>query len=131
MSSDIEIEGLDEFEKSLTKFIEQTYPKEFEDMVIKVAVDLQNAIMDKTPVDTSHLQSNWFVGDLVKKGNSYVIEVYNNVEYASPVTDGHRTKSGSYVKGAHMVEISVEMLQLKLTPYLKDWLSSLLNQIEV
>ena len=43
MSSDIEIEGLDEFEKSLTKFIEQTYPKEFEDMVIKVAVDLQNA----------------------------------------------------------------------------------------
>ena len=54
-------------------------------MVIQIATDLQTAVQDATPVKTSHLQENWFVGDLVKRGNEYYIEVYNNVEYAEPV----------------------------------------------
>lgn len=129
--SDIIVDGLDEFEKALTKVIEHDYPKEFERMVIQIAIDLQTAVQDATPVDTSHLQQNWFVGDLVKRGNSYYIEVYNNVEYAEPVEYGHRTKSGGFVEGAHMMEISVELLKLKLPAYLKDWLSDVLNRLEL
>lgn len=129
--SDIIVDGLDKFEKALTKVIEHDYPEEFKKMVIQIAIDLQSAVQDATPVDTSHLQQNWFVGDLVKRGNSYYIEVYNNVEYAEPVEYGHRTKSGGFVEGAHMMEISVELLKLKLPAYLKDWLSDVLNRLEL
>lgn len=127
-SSDIILDGFDEFEKQLTKIIEQTYPKEFEQMVIQIATDLQIAVQDATPVDTSHLQENWFVGDLVKRGNEYYIEVYNNVEYAEPVEYGHRTLDGGFVEGAHMMELSVELLKLQLPAYLKDWLSDFISK---
>lgn len=129
--SEIIVDGLDEIEKALTKMIEHDYPREFEKMVIQIAVDLQTAVQDVTPTRTTHLQQNWFVGDLVKKGSSYVIEVYNNVEYAEPVEYGHRTKNGEFVEGAHMMEISVEVLKVKLPQYLKDWLSDMLNELEL
>lgn len=126
--SDIVIEGLDEFEKKLVQIISHDYPREFEQMVIQVANDLQTATADITPVDTSHLQENWFVGELVKRGNDYYIEVYNNVEYAEPVEYGHRTKSGGFVEGSHMMELSVELLKIQLPSYLRDWLSDFINK---
>lgn len=126
--SDIVIEGLDEFEKKLVQIISHDYPREFEQMVIQVANDLQTATADITPVDTSHLQENWFVGELVKRGNDYYIEVYNNVEYAEPVEYGHRTKKGGFVEGAHMMELSVELLKMQLPSYLRDWLSDFINK---
>lgn len=126
-ASDITIDGLDEFEKELTRIIKNDYPKEFEKMVIQVATDLQSMVQDATPVKTSHLQENWFIGDLVKRGNTYYIEVYNNVEYVEPVEYGHRTKNGGFVKGAHMMEISVETLKIKLPSYLRDWLSNFIS----
>lgn len=126
--SDIVIEGLDEFEKKLVQIISHDYPREFEQMVIQVANDLKDATADITPVDTSHLQENWFVGELVKRGNDYYIEVYNNVEYAEPVEYGHRTKKGGFVEGAHMMELSVELLKMQLPSYLRDWLSDFINK---
>lgn len=126
--SDIVIEGLDEFEKKLIQIISHDYPREFEQMVIQVANDLKDATADITPVDTSHLQENWFVGELVKRGNDYYIEVYNNVEYAEPVEYGHRTKKGGFVEGAHMMELSVELLKIQLPSYLRDWLSDFINK---
>ena len=126
--SDIVIEGLDEFEKKLVQIISHDYPREFEQMVIQVANDLKDATADTTPVDTSHLQENWFVGELVKRGNDYYIEVYNNVEYAEPVEYGHRTKKGGFVEGAHMMELSVELLKIQLPSYLRDWLSDFINK---
>lgn len=126
--TDIVIEGLDEFEKKLVQIISHDYPHEFEQMVIQIANDLQAATADATPVRTSHLQENWFVGELVKRGNNYYIEVYNNVEYAEPVEYGHRTKSGGFVEGAHMMEISVELLKIQLPSYLRDWLSDFINK---
>ena len=129
--SDIIVEGLDEFEKALTKEIETNYPREFEKLVIQIAIDLQTAVQDATPVRTSHLQENWFVGDLVKRGNTYYIEVYNNVEYAEPVEYGHRTKNGGFVEGAHMMEISIELLKIKLPQHLRNWLSNMLNKLEL
>lgn len=125
--TDIVIEGLDEFEKKLAKIISHDYPREFEKMVIQIATDLQTATADATPVDTSRLQENWFVGDLVKRGNDYYIEVYNNVEYAEPVEYGYRTKNGGFVEGAHMMEISVELLKIQLPSFLRDWLSDFIN----
>ena len=129
--SDIVLEGVDEFEKELAKLIEHDYPKEFEKMVIQIANDLRDTVKDKTPVKTSHLQDNWNVGDIVKRGNEYVIEVFNNVEYAEPVEHGHRTKSGGFVEGVHMMEISVEALKVLLPLHLKNWLSKFINEHEL
>ena len=129
--SDIILEGVDEFEKELTKLIEHDYPKEFERMVIQIANDLRDTVKDKTPVKTSHLQDNWNVGDIVKRGNEYIIEVFNNVEYAEPVEHGHRTKSGGFVEGAHMMEISVEALKVLLPLQLKNWLSKFISEHEL
>ena len=78
--SDIIVEGLDEFEKALTKEIEINYPREFEKMVIQIAIDLQTAVQDATPVRTSHLQEIWFVGDLVKRGNTYYMPNQLNMD---------------------------------------------------
>lgn len=123
-------EGLDEFEKALTKMIEQDYPKEFEALVIQLADELKNKVKGLTPVDTSHLQDGWEIGGIVKKDDEFYIEVFNNVEYAEPVEYGHRTKKG-FVKGAHMMEISLAELEKRLPDFLRDWLSDFLNNHEV
>ena len=130
-SSDIIVTGLDEAEMALAKFIDQTYPEEFKKMVISVAEDLRTAVQDKTPVDTQWLEDHWFVGEIKKVGNEYIIEVFNNEEYAEPVEYGHRTRNGSFVKGAHMMEVSIETLKVMLPQYLKDWLSTLLDRLEL
>ena len=129
-SSDIIVTGLDEAEEALIKFIDKTYPEEFRKMVISVAEDLKSAVQDKTPVDTQWLQDHWFVGDIKKIGHEYVIEVYNNEEYVEPVEYGRRLKNG-YKEGAHMMEISIETLKVMLPSYLKDWLSNLLDRLEL
>lgn len=130
-SSDIIVTGLDEAEMSLAKFIDQTYPSEFRKMVVSVAEDLKSAVQDKTPVDTQYLQDHWFVGEIKKIGHEYLIEVYNNEEYVEPVEYGHRTKNGGQVAGAHMMEVSIETLKVLLPQYLKDWLSTLLERLEL
>lgn len=52
---------------------------------------------------------------VIKKGDTYTIEVINPVEYASYVEFGHRTRNGGFVEGKRMLEISVENLK-KVSP---------------
>lgn len=52
---------------------------------------------------------------VTKKGNTYVIEIVNPVEYASYVEYGHRTVNGGFVEGKRMLEVSVENLK-KVAP---------------
>lgn len=122
-------DGLDDMEKQLSQMIEQQYPAEFRQMVIELASELKDKVKENTPVDTSHLQDQWEVGDVVKQGNEYIIEVYNNTEYAEPVEYGHRKRGGKgFVEGAHMMEISLELLQQRLPDFLRDWMSDFLNK---
>ena len=91
------MDGLDEWEQELARAIEEQYPEEFKAMVIQMAMELQGKVKEKTPKKTSWLQNNWKVGEVRKRGDEYVIEVYNNVEYAEAVEWGHRQKVGQYV----------------------------------
>lgn len=126
------IEGLDEAEQALTEMIEHDYPEAFKNMVIQIAWELQGRVKEHTPVDTSYLQDHWFVGDLIKTGNTYYIEVYTNIKYALPVEEGHRKRNGKgFVKGAHMMKLSLEEVNKRLTPFLQDWLSNFLDTHEV
>ena len=51
-----------------------------------------------------------------KRGNTYVVEIINPVEYASYVEYGHRTRGGDgWVPGRYMLTISEEKLR-QITP---------------
>lgn len=131
-NTEYRFDGLDEWEKSLSQVIESQYPAEFRKMVIKLAGELLKSVKEKTPVDTGHLQNEWHVGNIVKRGDEYYIEVYNNVEYVEPVEYGHRKRGGKgVVPGAHMMELSLQEVQKHLPGYLREWLNDFLNTHEL
>ena len=76
-------DGLDAQEQQLSRMIEEEYPAEFRAMVIQIARELQGKVKEKTPHKTGRLQDSWKVGPIVKKGDTYYIEVYTNVEYGA------------------------------------------------
>lgn len=143
MGTEYKFDGLDEWEKRLAKVIESQYPKEFEEMVIDLAVQLEEKVKELTPQQTGHLRREWHVGNLVKRGDEYYIEVYNNVEYAEAVEYGHRQKPGrfvpaigkrlvnDFVPGKHMMELSLQEVQRHLPGYLKEWMNDFLNSHEL
>ena len=85
-------------------------------------------LTEKPPHKTGRLQDSWKVGPIVKKGDTYYIEVYTNVEYAEPVEYGHRTRGGrGFVPGKHMMELSLEELNQALPGFLREWLSDFIS----
>lgn len=130
--TEYKFDGLDEWEKRLAQAVENQYPAEFREMVIKIANELWKKVTEETPVKTGHLRGEWRVGSIEQRGNEYYIEVYNNVEYAEPVEYGHRTRGGKgFVKGAHMMELSLQEVQKQLPDYLREWMNDFLNTHEL
>ncbi len=132
-NTDYSFDGLDELEKALTQAIEKDYPEEFEKMVIDLAFQLQGEVKENTPVgETGNLRNGWNVGDIVKRDGEYYIEVYNNTEYVEHVEYGHRTRGGKgFVKGKHMMEISMGKVNTALPDYLREWLANFLSEHEM
>ena len=115
--TDYSFEGFDALERQLTQMIEQDFPEEFKALVIQIAYELQG-----------RLQDSWKVGKIEKRGDEYYIEVYTNVEYAEPVEYGHRTRGGKgFVKGKHMMAISLEEVSARLPAYLQEWLNDFIS----
>ena len=59
-----------------------------------------------------HLRRNWFFTKVTKTKKGVKTVLYNNVEYAIPVNNGHRVKAKDgrtvgFVKGKHMLEKAV------------------------
>ncbi len=127
-STDYSFEGFDALERQLTQMIEQDFPEEFKQKVIDIAYELQGQVKQNTPFVTGVLQDGWKVGNLEKRGDEYYIEVYTNVEYAEPVEYGHRTRGGKgFVKGHHMMAISLEEVSARLPAYLQEWLNDFIS----
>lgn len=130
--TEYKFDGLDEWEKRLSQAIESQYPAEFREMVIDIAEELEGKVKEKTPKDTGNLQDAWHIGTIEKRGNEYYIEVCNNVEYAEPVEYGHRKRGGKgFVKGAYMMELSLQEVQRQLPGYLREWMNDFLNTHEL
>ncbi len=126
--TDYSFEGFDALERQLTQMIEQEFPEEFKALVVQIAYELQGRVKEKTPHVTGILQEGWKVGKIEKRGDEYYIEVYNNVEYAEPVEYGHRTRGGKgFVKGHHMMAISLEEISQRLPARLQEWLNDFIN----
>lgn len=86
----------------------------------------------KTPVDSGHLRRNWFISKVVKKGDWYELEVYNNVDYAPFVENGHRIvgKNGAtlgWKEGKFMLRLSVQELERMLPALLEKRTQELLK----
>ena len=115
-STDYGFDGLDEYAELFERAARE-WPQEFQRLVLDIAHELQGRLSsDLTPKDTGHLRGSWTVGDIVRKGGEYVVEVYTDLEYADPVNYGHRTRGGGYVPGAHMMEISLAQVEERLPP---------------
>ena len=114
-------------EKNLAQIIDRQYPEEFKQMVIDIAEQALGKAKELTPVQTGRLRDAWNLGTIEKRGDTYYIEIYNNVEYAEPVEYGHRMKGGGFKKGAHMLEVSLQEMDRKLPDYLRAWLADFLN----
>ena len=78
---------------------------------------LLRATKHATPVDTGHLKRNWFISNVRRRGDIFEIEIYNNVEYAPWVENGHRiVRNGhtvGFVEGRYMLRISLAELERK------------------
>lgn len=69
-----------------------------------------------TPVDQGDLRDNW-KSHIIKKGDTYTIIIYNQIEYASFVENGHRIvrdgKTVGWVEGRFMLKLTMdEMLSI-------------------
>lgn len=67
-----------------------------------------------TPVDTGDLRNNWKY-EVIKKGDSYIIIIYNQLEYASFVENGHRIvvagQTVGWVEGRFMLKLTIDEME--------------------
>lgn len=67
-----------------------------------------------TPVDTGDLRNNWKY-EVIKKGDSYIIIIYNQLEYASFVENGHRIvvagQTVGWVEGRFMLKLTADEME--------------------
>lgn len=77
-----------------------------------------------------HLRRSWRVGKVERHGDSYVVEIFNNVEYASYVEHGHRTRNHKgWVEGKFMATISMNEIERELPRFIEKKQIELLNQM--
>ncbi|MEG0297620.1 MAG: HK97 gp10 family phage protein [Clostridium sp.] len=111
--------GLDysELQKFRDNFIKMNkdYSKFLNEFVLKVAMDCLSRTKKRTPVDTTELRRNWFITEVIRKGNDFIVYLYNKKDYATFVEYGHTTRNREdWVEGYYMATISIEELERKL-----------------
>lgn len=109
--------------------------KEF---LLEMAFRAERKIKKRTPVGQypagrvgGQLRRSWQVGNVEKHGNSYIVEIINNTEYASFVEYGHRTGKNldKWVEGRFMMTISMQEIERELPRYLERKMTKLMNDI--
>lgn len=109
-----------EFEKlakSFKRAVDERVVERFiQDFLLEMAFRSLRKIKKRTPVDSGELRRNWKVGRVERRGTTYVVEIYNNTDYASFVEFGHRYgldltlwKEGVFMMTISMQEIEREM----------------------
>jgi hypothetical protein len=108
----------------------KTVDKLLEEFLLEMAFRAERKIKKRTPTDTGHLKRNWKVGEVRKHGSSYVVGIYNPVEYASYREYGHRTRDHEgWVEGSFMMTISMQEIERELPKFLEKRAEKLLKEI--
>jgi len=128
----------DRFQKALDERVIEQF---IHDFLLEMAFRAERKIKKRTPVDTGTLRRNWRVGNVERQGDAYVVEIFNNTEYASYVEYGHRQEVGRFVpklkkrlkqpwvEGRFMMTISMKEIERELPKYLEKRVVELLNKI--
>ena len=76
-----------------------------------------------TPIRTGRLKREWYITHAQRSGRYYRAEIYNNVEYAPWVENGHRIvrdgKTCGFVEGRYMLRNGMNDLQRTAPDYIK------------
>lgn len=75
------------FQKALDERVVENFIREF---LLEIAHRAERKIKKRTPSSDGQLRRLWKVGKIERRGNSYVVEIFNNLEYASFVENGFR-----------------------------------------
>ncbi|MGK5511785.1 HK97 gp10 family phage protein [Brevibacillus formosus] len=122
--------NFDQFEQQFLTHLKETMPLVVEMKLYEIAYRLNAHIKRLTPVDTGRLKNSFTVGNLVKNGDEWYIEVGTNLEYSKHVEYGHRTRDHKgFVPGAHMVEISLRQLEQELPAEMREWMQGLMGAL--
>lgn len=116
------------FQKALNDRLIERFIREF---LLEMAYRSERKMKKRTPVDSGELRRNWTVGRVERRGGSYIVEIFNNTEYASFVENGHRTGADltKWVDGRFMMTISMKEMEQELPRYLERKQTELINQI--
>ncbi|WP_282804576.1 HK97 gp10 family phage protein [Clostridium tetani] len=124
------------FNKALDERVIERWIREF---LLAMAFRAERKIKKRTPVGVypegsgktgGNLRRNWQVRSIEKHGDSYVVEIFNNTEYASYVEYGHRTRDHKgWVEGRFMATISMQEIERQLPRFLEKKQVELLEQI--
>lgn len=111
---------------------EQEMDKFYTELLDEMMNDLLADVIERTPPGPSgHLHRNWFTTKAQRSGKHYRAEIYNNIEYAPFVENGHRQEVGRYVpaigkrlvrgfvEGKHMLRDSLFDLQKAAPDFIK------------
>ncbi|AZV57928.1 HK97 gp10 family phage protein [Clostridium sp. AWRP] len=143
----LDIKGLDEYKDSMNKLIKGKLDEELEKQILIVAnkalTEIKNKIMDTADgKGCEDLIKSLKVGNLVREGNKYYIEIFSTLDSISYVEYGHKTRLGkaphpdtykehgkiAFVPGKHMFKISSEKLEKDLPEYISNWFNSKIKE---
>lgn len=84
--------------------------KFYTELLDKMMNGLLADVKELTSVDRGHLRRHWFITKAKRSGKVYHADIYNNIEYAPYVENGHRQEVGRYVPaiGKRLVRSFVE-----------------------
>lgn len=117
------------FKTALDQRVIERWIREF---LLEMAYRADRKIKKRTPVgETGELRRNWQVGNVVRKGNAYEVEIINNTEYAPYVEYGHRTGKDltGWVEGRFMMTISMKEIERELPRFVERKQVELLEQL--
>lgn len=116
------------FNKALNERVVERWIREF---LLEMAYRAVAKIKRRTPVDTGDLRKHWEVSNVVRKGNGYEVEIFNNLEYSAYVEYGHRTGKDltEWVEGRFMMTISMKQIERELPKFLERKQIELLEQL--
>lgn len=137
MKGKVNVNDLLKFQAAMNKMSEVQRQSWNEAAVKELAARLLAKVIKRTPVGKYPLSSgkkggtlrrNWTIGNVVKEGNVYKIDVINPTDYAPYVEFGHRTANHKgWVEGRFMLTISEMELQADAPKLLANKLNTFMG----
>lgn len=134
--------AFEEWAKQIDKLVDnKTAEKMTKQTLLELATAVLRRTKQKTPVISGHLRRNWQIGQVIKNGDYYEIEVFNPIEYAEFVEYGHRQEVGRYVpalgkklkqpyvEGQHMLRLSVQEVEELMPEVLEQKMAEMMEAV--